>query len=397
MSTPTSTNTRASIEVQRIIGHVKGHSPGPTLIFFGGIHGNEPAGIDALKRVFSELENTTVSLFGEFFGIAGNLSALAKGVRFVNEDLNRIWLPHRIRKLSLPDADGTIETQEMYALNQLILEILETASPPFYFIDLHTTSGKTEPFIVMNDSLLNRRFTKNFPLPCILGIEEYLTGALLSHINEMGYVAFGFESGQHTDAEAVTNAEWFIKYTLGLTGFYEMDNFSLKETRAKLNLSNTPKRFFEIYHQHLIQEDEEFSMLPGFVNLQTVSKGVDIATSYGELITTKKSRQLFMPLYQDKGYEGFYFIRSVPHFFLWISKYLRKIKADSFLAILPGIQWATSKKDTLFVNKRVARFFAKSIFHLLGYRTREVDEAHFVLKNRERNSKSAQYKRTPWY
>ena len=343
------------------------------------------------------MENTTVSLFGEFFGIAGNLSALAKGVRFVNEDLNRIWLPHRIRKLSLPDADGTIETQEMYALNQLILEILETASPPFYFIDLHTTSGKTEPFIVMNDSLLNRRFTKNFPLPCILGIEEYLTGALLSHINEMGYVAFGFESGQHTDAEAVTNAEWFIKYTLGLTGFYEMDNFSLKETRAKLNLSNTPKRFFEIYHQHLIQEDEEFSMLPGFVNLQTVSKGVDIATSYGELITTKKSRQLFMPLYQDKGYEGFYFIRSVPHFFLWISKYLRKIKADSFLAILPGIQWATSKKDTLFVNKRVARFFAKSIFHLLGYRTREVDEAHFVLKNRERNSKSAQYKRTPWY
>lgn len=397
MSTPTPTDNRTSAEVHRIIGHIKGNSPGPTLVFFGGIHGNEPAGIHALKHVFSQLETETNLLFGEFFGIAGNLSALAKGIRFVDEDLNRIWLPHRMGSLSSPEPDGTIEREEMHTLNQMIHEILETASPPFYFIDLHTTSGETEPFIVMNDSLLNRRFTRNYPLPCILGIEEYLTGALLSHINEMGYVAFGFESGRHTDNKAVTNAEWFIWYTLGLTGFYKMDKRRLKEIKAKLNISNTPKRFFEIYHQHLIQEDEDFKMLPGFVNFQTVPKGADISMSFGKPITTKRSRQLFMPLYQDKGYEGFYFIRSVPHFFLWLSKYLRRFKADGFLALLPGIEWATSRKSALYVNKRVTRFFAKSIFHLLGYRTREMDEAHFVLKSRERNSKASDYTRSSWY
>ena len=104
-----------------------------------------------------------------------------------------------------------------------------------------------------------------------------------------------------------------------------------------------------------------------------------------------------MPLYQDKGYEGFYFIRGVPTFFLGLSKYLRKLKADGFLALMPGIKWATSKRDALYVNKRVARFFAKSIFHLLGYRAREMDENHLVLKSRERNSKSLDYKKEVWY
>lgn len=391
------TTHKTSKEVHRIIGHRKGNLPGPTLIFFGGIHGNEPAGIKALQHVFLELDKTLDPLQGEFFGIVGNLSALAKGVRFIDEDLNRIWLPDRMGSLSSPKPERSIEREEMHQLNQIIHEILQTSSPPFYFIDLHTTSGDTEPFIVMNDSLLNRKFTQHYPLPCILGIEEYLTGALLSHINELGYVAFGFESGQHDEQDAITNAESFIWYTLGLTGFYPMEKKWLKAQKGKLNISHTPKRFFEIYHQHLIADDEIFEMLPGFVNFQIVPKGTQLSISNNQYIVTKKRRQLFMPLYQDKGYEGFYFIRSIPYFFLWVSKYLRKLKADGFLAILPGIKWASSKKDALYVNKKVARFFAKSIFHLLGYRTREMDEAHFVLKSRERNSKASDYKRTRWY
>ena len=36
------------LDTIRIIGHIKGRQPGPTLVFFGGIHGNEPSGIFAL-------------------------------------------------------------------------------------------------------------------------------------------------------------------------------------------------------------------------------------------------------------------------------------------------------------------------------------------------------------
>jgi len=397
MSQNTVTQSKPTKSVRRIIGHVKGNSAGPTLVFFGGIHGNEPAGIRALQQVFSELDTENLSFHGELFGIAGNLTALSKEVRFIQEDLNRIWLPHRMGSFSAFETDRTMEGREMQELSRIIRHILHTASPPFYFIDLHTTSGDTEPFIVMNDSMLNRRFTQNFPLPCILGIEEYLTGALLSYINEMGYVALGFESGRHHDENAVINAKRFVLFTLGLTGFYPMDKIQLKRCREELNRTHTAKRFFEIYHQHLIQQGEGFKMFPGFVNFEVVSKGVAVAQSFGKAIVTKRKRQLFMPLYQDKGYEGFYFIRSIPYFFLGLSKYLRKIKVDRLITVLPGIKWATAKKDSLYVDKRIARFFAKSIFHLLGYRTREVDTNHFVLKSREQNSKASDYKRAPWY
>ena len=47
-----------------------------------------------------------------------------------------------------------------------------------------------------------------------MGIEEYLDGPLLSYINEQGYLAIGFESGQHTAKEAVDNSIAFMWLSL---------------------------------------------------------------------------------------------------------------------------------------------------------------------------------------
>lgn len=382
---------------KRVIGHIKGTEPGPTVIFFGGIHGNEPAGVKALQNVFAQLDKEKDTYHGQLYGIAGNLPALRMHVRFIDEDLNRIWSPPAIRDLTSAKNSETVERDQMRSLNNLIHHILDTASPPFYFVDLHTTSGETEPFIVVNDSLLNRSFTKNYPLPIILGIEEYLTGALLSHINEMGYVSFGFESGQHTDGRAITNAENFIQYTLGLVGFSRMGKMRLKTLKNALQQSNSaPRQFYEIYYQHVIKAGTMFKMIPGFVNFQSVPKGVSIALEKGRPITTKKARQLFMPLYQNKGGEGFYFIRRIPTFFLWLSKYLRKFKIDGWLSLMPGVGWASTEKEALLVDKSIAVFFAKSFFHLLGYRAKEVKGSHILFKSRERNSKMKQYQNAPW-
>ena len=43
--------------IQRDIGTFLGNKPGPNLIFFGGIHGNEHSGIIALKKEFSSEDN----------------------------------------------------------------------------------------------------------------------------------------------------------------------------------------------------------------------------------------------------------------------------------------------------------------------------------------------------
>jgi hypothetical protein len=378
-------------KTQRIIDHLKGKPNGPTVVFFAGIHGNEPAGVVALKQVFKKLRSKKIDLGGEIFAVAGNLGALKKHVRFQTVDLNRIWFPERIKNILIQKHTNNEEEEELKSLYSVLHEILEKGSPPFYFIDLHTTSSDTTPFIVLNDSLLNRKYASNYPLPIILGIEEYLEGALLSYINELGYVSLGFESGQHNDGKAVENCIDFIAFTLQLT------NAAPTLKNDGNNFDDGSHKFYEIYHQHTIGPEDKFKMFPGFVNFQKIPKGTDIAISNGEVIKTKKAKQIFMPLYQDQGGEGFYFIRPIPEFLLWLSKELRRFKVDHLLVKLPGVQWKSDKKDTLIVDQRVARFMAKSIFHLLGYRARQFDETHLVVKSREIASRNNEYKNTDWF
>ncbi|MEM7485282.1 MAG: succinylglutamate desuccinylase/aspartoacylase family protein [Bacteroidota bacterium] len=385
-------------EVERIIDHLKGDGDGPTVIFFAGIHGNEPAGIFALKHVIRELKLEQKSIYGEIYAIAGNLKALENNVRFQGEDLNRIWSPGRIDEIKEQEEHSMDEEKELLALYTLFNEILEKSTPPFYFIDLHTTSSETSPFVVLNDSLLNRKFAMNYPLPIVLGIEEYLVGALLSFINELGYVSLGYESGQHDDINAIKNCIDFVHFTLALTNSVNLSKDELTTLKnGVMNSSKVSNKFYEIYYQYDIKHGIDFKMLPGFVNFQEISDGENVALENNAILKAKGRKQIFMPLYQNQGNEGFYYIRSIPTILLWMSKGLRKIKADHLLVRFPGIRWKSLRKDALLVDQRVARFLAKSIFHLLGYRTRQFDKTHLVVKSRETASRNKEYLNTDWF
>ena len=215
MPQPTSVLTQRSIKSKRIIRHVKGYERGPKIIFFGGIHGNEPAGVIALENTLKLLDPSEIK--GEVYGIYGNLKALELNKRFIEKDLNRIWTTKRVRELSRK-AFLSAEEEEQVELFDIINEILKDNEDPIYFIDFHTTSSPTLPFITINDALINRDFSMCFPVPIVLGIEEYLEGPLLSYLNKEGYVSLGFEAGQHTDHCSVVNCEAFIYLTLVISG-----------------------------------------------------------------------------------------------------------------------------------------------------------------------------------
>lgn len=387
-----------TVKVDRVIDHIQGKKGGPTVVFFGGVHGNETAGVFALKDVFEEIRSKKIPVNGEVYAISGNLGALESKQRFQHEDLNRIWFQERIERIVHSREIKHNEEEELSQLFRMLHNILDTGTPPFYFMDLHTTSSDTSPFMVLNDSLLNRKYASNYPLPIILGIEEYLKGALLSYINELGYVSLGFESGQHDDDKAVESCIEFIRYSLTLTqsvNVSEEKRQQLKDVIA--DSGNAPHRFYEIYHQHDIGSKNNFKMLPGFINFQVIPKGVSLAVVDGIQLKTTKKRQIFMPLYQDQGNEGFYFIRPIPKILLWISKELRRFKIDHVLVKLPGVEWESNQKDTLVVDQRVACFFAKSFLHLLGYRARKFDRSHLIAKNRESASKSFEYADAAWF
>jgi len=388
------------LQTSRIIGHISGKEKGPTLVFFAGIHGNEPSGVEALEKVFTQLKAAGQELKGSVYGIRGNMPALLQKKRYLVHDLNRIWTRSGIDEIEgKNELERSVEENELCAIHQLILEIFATQSPPFYFVDFHTTSSPTLPFITINDALINRNFSRLFPVPVILGIEEYLEGPLLSYINQKGYVSLGFESGQHFTEEAVTNTISFIWLAMIYCGILDSEQLpDYKKYHNQLSKAAEGNTiFYEVIFRHCIEKSDKFEMLPGFRSFDKLTKGEAMASHNGQEINALKDTIVFMPLYQVQGEEGFFLIRPIPLWILSFSAFLRRIKLDSFLALLPGVSWSNPARENLMVNLKIARFFSKPFFHLLGYRNRIVDETHLKLNNRERVAKNEIYENTFWH
>ena len=380
---------------ERIIAKIEGKTIGPTIIFFSGIHGNETAGVLALKETLSKINEKDVC--GTIYGVIGNLTALEQKQRYIEADLNRIWTTENLKKIKKKEIKNS-EEKELIVLFRLLNEILKTNIGPFYFIDLHTTSSETLPFITINDALINRKFSNQFPVPIVLGIEEYLNGPLLSYINKLGYVSLGFESGQHDDVEAVVNARAFVNLALFYSGVLKKENIHFSYCFNQLkSAANNISSVFEIVHLHSINQADSFRMINGFKSFQQIKKGTKLAVSNNITIKSDYNAKIFMPLYQKMGNEGFFIIRKIPPVFLNFSAVLRKLKGDGLLVLLPGISWENKKKHVLKVNLKTAKFMAKQVFHLFGYRSQQEDETHLKLFGRERTSKVEMYNKTDWY
>lgn len=362
-----------SVETHRTIGHLKGALPGPTVVFFAGVHGNEPSGVFALHRVFKALHGQHDRLHGNFIGIAGNLSALREGKRFHHHDLNRLWTEERMAliregKLHLNGKDQ--DSREQLDLLGEIDRLIEQHTGPFYFFDLHTTSSQTAPFIFINDTLYNRKLATQYPVPVILGIEESIEGPLLSYINTRGYMAVGYEAGQHDEAASINNHESFVWTSLVHAGCLRSEDVpDYDQHNERLRISNAGNRkVYEIRYRCAVAADDAFVMQPGYRNFQAIKKGEVLAKNQRGAISTPESGRIFMPLYQAQGEDGFFTIRDIHPFWLWLSGIARSWRLESLLAALPGVKRAKGKLHTLVVNKHVARWLAVDIFHLLGYR-----------------------------
>ncbi|MDG1875458.1 MAG: succinylglutamate desuccinylase/aspartoacylase family protein [Mariniblastus sp.] len=372
----------------RIIGNLEGSSSGPALMFFGAVHGNEPSGVVALQEVFAELESNKVPLAGKLMGVAGNLSALAENRRYIAKDLNRIWTRNQLQNSdSCREALGN-EYNEQQELHHLIQPLLE-GNRPAYFLDLHTTSSDSAPFIAINDQLENRRFAMKIPVPTVLGIEEFLEGPLLSYLNEFGPVALAFEAGQHDNPESAKTHKSFIYRAMVASGIMQESDIPQADQgkhQAHLeNLGRTNRGFYEVVHKRTITNDDNFSMNPGYQNLTSIKKGEILAKDRNGQIQAPVGGRIFMPLYQSSGNDGFFVVRKIPAWAIVLSRLLRNLNFDTALTLLPGVSRHTDHPESLVINKKVARFLAKQIFHLLGYRRKKDNGDVMIFSRREIN------------
>jgi predicted deacylase len=372
-----------SVHIKREIAAIKGDKPGPNIVFIGGMHGNEPTGVLALHHVMEQLHQLKPLISGNVYALVGNLTALERGERFIVNDLNRIWqadMVERARKRDYHPDEIINEVEEQIELWAYIDNLLNTSNQKFYFVDLHTTSVKSEPFIFMSDTLMNRQFIRKMPVPVVIGIEEHLDEPLLSYVNDLGYPSLAFEGGQHNDPESVRNHEamiWISLVNAGLMKKIEVPKYR-KYYHQLYHATEGNRKVYEIRMRQPIQPGDDFKMLSGFNNFQKIQKGEPLATINGHQLKANENSQIFMPLYQDQGEDGFFIIRKIARFWLTVSYVFRRLKLYHILGYLPGVRRFMSSDHVMVVNRQVAKWYSVEILHLMGFR-RKKKQGHLTL------------------
>ena len=216
--------------------------------------------------------------------------------------------------------------------------------------------------MVIGDTLPNRRFAFRLQAPVILGLEEQLDGTILNYLSDLGYVAIGFEGGQHASSAAVENhmaAFWSVLATAGCIRTQDLPVLSGRHEQAGGQAAHRPSRspVLEIRHHHIIQDGDAFVMQPGYTNFQPIKHGQLLAQDRHGQILAGESGQVLMPLYQGQGTDGFFLVREVRPVWLRVAAWLRPLQLERFLPVLPGVRTHPDQAGTLVVNPRLARWF----------------------------------------
>ncbi len=373
-------------ESERLVGWIKGAKPGPMFLCVGGLHGNEAAGVRAMEDVVEQLQPRTSRMRGDFVALRGNVRALRQGRRFLKYDLNRAWAPAgATESLPAPGA-ATDEDAEVHELLAILEEVRRRARGHLYLLDLHTTSGGGGAFTTVGDSLDNRAFASAIPVPLVLGLEELVEGTLVGRMSEEGWTTAVFECGQHYEPEASGRAEaaiWILIREAGLLQAADVPEADRgRETLA--GEYKTLPRFLEMRYRHPVIRGDEYRTRPGLLNFQAVIEGEVLGEDRAGAIKAPQTGRILMPLYQEQGEDGFFLVRDFSRIWLTISKALRRLGVARIVHWLPGVSRDPSLPGALVANRRVARWFALELFHLLGYRRHLEDQHRLVVVQRRR-------------
>ena len=387
MGTP---GNNPSPESNREVGRYDTGGTGPLFMAIGGLHGNEPAGIEACKRILARLAKGKIPMRGRFVALRGNRPALATNQRFIERDLNRVWKSSDLLGLEQREQheDGPDEGELRDLLQTFSTLFVETCGgdslDDIVLLDLHSTSGPSTPFLCMADTLQNRPVSFALEVPVILGLEEALEGTLLDYMSEAGHISMAFEGGAHQDPNTVDCHEaaiWCGLVASGCLTEHALPDIHTMRERLRLAAAGAPA-IVEVLHRHGTQPGDGFVMSPGWANFQHVERKGKLATdSQGDILAPLTGR-LLLPRYQTQGDDGFFLSRDVRPMWLVLSAWLRRRKFDRLLHWLPGVTRENGDPRRLRVQRRRARFAVKQVFHLLGFRRYREDASGYLFLRR---------------
>lgn len=313
------------INKNRIIGERIGSKPGPLMIVFAQIHGNEPAGYKAVEELFKAIDleyvkNTNFEFCGRIVALQGNMKAAQANVRYIKKDLNRSWLPKEIDRIRKTKAIEKLdpEDQEIKENLDLIDAYIKLCQPPrVVVLDLHTTTAHGGIFTIPSQNPEARRIGLTMHAPVLHGFLDGLKGTTLHYFSQENFDidinAVCFEAGQHQSEDAYKHAvSAIIQCFKSIGGFYAKDieirHDQLLEKRSK----GLPLEAKLVY-VHRVEAEDNFRMTTTKIynNFDPIAKGEILAYDKNGPIESPYDGLILMPLYQKQGDDGFFIIQEI--------------------------------------------------------------------------------------
>ena len=193
--TPTSTlfdlGEATAIRGVRVL---RGKEPGPVVGLMGMLHGNEPAGTGLWQFVDMLGQPSR----GEIHLIIGHPDAVAAapgGVRYIKNDLNRLFLDDQELEAKGVDFDGPDYRR--------MLELKPALAKLDVLVDIHTTSQPSEPFVIGYTAQPEaHRLSRSLPFAQVDGLHQFIHGSASQWLLDRNRAAVTVEVGAHLDPDA---------------------------------------------------------------------------------------------------------------------------------------------------------------------------------------------------
>lgn len=312
-------NTTNAIE-KRLIGVFDENRRGPLIIMFGGIHGNEQAGLRALEYLIKMLEvehitNETFRFTGKLIAMKGNIQAQKANKRYINRDLNRMFR-NDLLKTVLTKEIRTAEEKELVEIIDFIKNSIAEYHPKEIFVlDLHTTTATGGIFTLVNDSPEALEIGLDLKAPVIEGFLKGVKGTVLHYLNadnvHQNCTALCFEAGQHDDPLSVNRCIAAAVNFLSTVGAVEKLHIEPRHHRILHEYAAGHPVHSRLIYTHEIAEGDQFRMEPGFQNFDHIHENQLLANDINGPIYAPSDGLILMPLYQEQGEDGFFIVESL--------------------------------------------------------------------------------------
>lgn len=265
---------------------IESNQPGPTVVILGGVHGNETCGVQALKY----LQNVVIEK-GTLILIYGNPRAIEQNVRYVEQNLNRMFCNEE--KLN-----STLKSSYEYRRSREILPYLAVAD---YSLDLHASfTPNSEPFIICEANAAH--VVQYLPQDRVCyGFTTLEPGGTDGYMNEQGKVGVCIECGYLGDSRSTQSAIQSAQLFLRALGMITSSTLTINKNQCYVEA-------YELYYT----KTDSFKLAKPFQDFERIKAGDIIGYDDAKVVSSKINQMiLFARNGLVKGSEAFLLVKNI--------------------------------------------------------------------------------------